>query len=192
MALTRSRPPEYSAHLLDRNYSTRWGTPRAIAIHTTESHDRPGVSDLQSLHDWFNYWRSRASSHIGVDGEGHVWQFVASDKKAWTIGQLNSWTLNIELIGFASQSKAQFEDAQLKAAARWCAYWGHKYSIPMQRGSVEKVTWRPVIVRKGIIKHSDLSRIGYGSHYDPGPNFPMDKFLDYCKHYYREGWPANV
>lgn len=183
-------PPGYRRELV-RNQSSRNGrTPSAIAVHTTESLNVPGWNDLGSIRNWFNNLASDASSHIGVDREGHVELWVPSNRKAWTILVLNSVTLNIEFIGRAAQGRSEWSEKQLKEGAKWCAYWGKKYGIPMQRGNVRQLAGNTVISKKGIIKHSDLTAAGVGSHTDPGKNFPTARFLELCRYYRQHGYVA--
>jgi N-acetyl-anhydromuramyl-L-alanine amidase AmpD len=39
-----------------------------------------------------------------------------------------------------------------------------------------------------VIRHSDVTAAGFGTHTDPGPNFPMDDFLDAMRYYSTKGW----
>jgi hypothetical protein len=117
---------------------------------------------------------------------------VPSTSKAWTILQLNPVTLNIEFVGRAAQATSAWEEAQLKQGARWAAYWCHRFNIPPTRGAVANNHGYPIIARKGIIRHSDLTNAGFGTHTDPGRNFPMGRFLDLLTYYYENGWvPAS-
>jgi N-acetyl-anhydromuramyl-L-alanine amidase AmpD len=92
---------------------------------------------------------------------------VPDDQKAWTAGDWNSRSLNIEQIGFASQSKAFWKKEtrrQLNAGARIVAEWSIKYDIPLVHRAPN-----------GVAGHVDVS--GPGGHWDPGPNFPWTVFL---------------
>jgi N-acetyl-anhydromuramyl-L-alanine amidase AmpD len=194
MATTRTKtsPPKYTKHLLDRNFSSRHGAPiQAVAIHSTESADRAGWDDLHGVRSWFNNAQSSASSHLGIDGEGHTEMWVPSTYKAWTILQLNPVTLNIEFVGRAGQVGSEWEEAQLKAGARWAAYWCLRFKIPVARGVVKNNHGFPVIAEKGIIKHSDLTEAGFGSHTDPGKNFPMPRFMELTRYYAANGWTPD-
>jgi N-acetyl-anhydromuramyl-L-alanine amidase AmpD len=187
---TKTAPPSHTTHLVG-NQSERRGPILAIAVHSTESADIPGTTDdLRSVRNWFNNPVSEASSHIGVDGEAETELWVHSDRKAWTIGAANSWTLNIEFVARAAQSPSQWEDAQIKQGARWAAYWGLKYDIPATKGTVRNVNGLAVCTRKGVLRHSDVTAAGFGSHTDPGWSFPMSDFLRYMAYYKRNGWVA--
>jgi N-acetyl-anhydromuramyl-L-alanine amidase AmpD len=189
----KSKPPELAAHLIDTNFSSRNGAPiQAIAVHSTESWDRPGWDDLHGVRSWFNNPVADASSHVGIDGEGHIERWVRDADKAWTILQLNPVTLNIEFVARASQPRSDWEEKQIKAGAQMAAYWCVKYGIRAQRGAVKNVNGWPVVTTKGIIKHSDLTKAGFGTHTDPGANFPMKRFIELVQWYKRNGWYPNT
>jgi N-acetyl-anhydromuramyl-L-alanine amidase AmpD len=189
MARTRNLPPKHTTHLV-RNRSSRNGKPiLAIAVHSTESQDLKGTTDdLRGIRSWFDNPASDASAHVGIDGQGNTEVWVPSSEKSWTILDLNSVTLNIEFVARAAQTARDWELEQVKAGARWAAYWGAHFKIPMQRGQVRSVHGQAVISKKGVIRHKDLTDAGFGSHVDPGPTFPMSKFLDLARWYREHGW----
>jgi N-acetyl-anhydromuramyl-L-alanine amidase AmpD len=187
---TKTKAPAHTTHIV-RNQSERRGPITAVAIHSTESQDRPGTTDdLKAIRNWFDNPASQASSHIGIDGQGNTELWVHSNKKAWTIGAANSWTLNIELVGRAAQPKAAWEEAQIRAAARWIAYWAVKYKLPVQHGRVSDVHGQCVCVTPGVITHAEVTAAGFGSHTDPGENFPFDQMLRHARWYREKGWVA--
>jgi N-acetyl-anhydromuramyl-L-alanine amidase AmpD len=187
---TTTEAPSHSTHLVS-NQSERRGPILAVAVHSTESADLPGTTDdLKSIRNWFDNPASQASSHIGIDGQGNTELWVHSDRKAWTIGAANSWTLNIEFVARAAQSAGAWEDAQIKQGARWLAYWAAKYDIPLQRGRCTNVHGQCVCVDPGVIRHSDVTAAGFGTHTDPGENFPMNDLIDAAKWYARNGWES--
>lgn len=186
---TKTQPPRHRTRIV-RNKSSRNGARIVgIAVHSTESRDIPhSWDDLTGIGNWFDNPAAQASSTIGVDGDGNSVRWVPDDMKPWTILDWNSVTLNIEFVGRAAQPASEWEDAQLRTAAKWAAYWCHKYGIKPRRGRGLKVAGRPVIVRSGIVRHSDLTALGFGSHSDPGKNFPMRRFLQLVKWYFNNGW----
>jgi hypothetical protein len=146
------------------NQSSRRGLkPRIIVLHTTEGHNRAGLSDLQGLVSFFNNPRNQVSSHIVNDGEGNDARLVPDEAKAFTQAAFNSIALSIEQIGFASQT--EFPDAQLENTARWIAHWSRKHGIPIRRS-----------ITSGVCQHKDLGPQG-GGHHDCGPNYPLDRVL---------------
>lgn len=185
---TKTVAPSHSTHLV-RNQSERRAPVLAIAVHSTESQDIPGTTrDLVSIRNWFDNPASQASSHIGIDGQANTELWVHSNRKAWTIGAANSWTVNIEFIARAGQAPGAWEDAQIKQGARWAAYWALKYDIPIQKANCRNVNGLCVCTKRGIIRHSDVTAAGFGTHTDPGPAFPMDDFLRAARFYKQKGW----
>jgi hypothetical protein len=153
-----------------RNQSSRNGVkPRVIVLHSTESHERPGLSDLQGLGSWFDNGSAQASSHVGNDAEGNDARFVADDRKAWTQGQENPRCLSIEQIGFARESRKQWLDQpkQLRNTAEWIAYWSKKYGIPIRKST-----------QHGVCQHTDFPS---QSHTDCGPGYPFDHVLSLAR-----------
>lgn len=176
------------------NRGTRIGGADAIthiAIHTTESHPRPGVSDLLGLWSWFNNPISQASSAVGIQ-DVDVWRFVPDTEKAWTIGVANSFTLNIEVIGFAAFSPKQWLTGSnyqsLKSTAKVIAYWSRKWNIPIQKGTVLNAAGVCLPGRHGVIRHSDVTKAGFGTHTDPGKGFPLRLVLRWARWYAEHGW----
>lgn len=190
MAKRRIRRP-HERHRIDVvNQSSRNGASiQAIALHSTEGANIPdSIRDLEGLGGWFNNPEADASSHVGVDGDGYSARYVRDHKKAWTILQLNPVTLNIEAIGFAAQQKSKWTRAQRRKIAQYIAYWSKVHGIPVRRGRVGVKDGWPYISRTGVIKHSDLTKAGFGSHTDPGANFPFWRVLALAAYYRKRGW----
>jgi hypothetical protein len=146
------------------NQSSRRGLkPRIIVLHTTEGHNRPGLSDLQGLVSFFNNPSAQVSSHVANDAEGNDARIVPDEAKAFTQAAFNSISLSIEQIGFASQK--EFPREQLENTARWIAHWSRKWNIPIKHST-----------SNGVCQHRDLGQAG-GGHVDCGPNYPLDKVL---------------
>lgn len=159
------------------NKSSRNGVkPAIIVIHSTESHNRPGTSDLQSIVDWFNNPSAQASSHVLVDDEGYSARCVPDSWKAWTQAAFNPPALSIEMIGFAAEASNEWTPAQYKKVAQYLAYWSKKYGIPL----IKSTTF-------GVCRHMDLGAAG-GGHHDPGVNFDLDKLLALAKSLLATGW----
>lgn len=194
MARRTFRHPRTKRVILDRNFSERSSVGISqIAVHTTESHPRPGVSDVLSIYRFFNTPGTDASSHFVLQAPD-LWQIVPDEKKAWTIGAANSWTLNIEIIGFAATStKAWLSGANLRSlrlTAKLIAYLSKKHDIPIHKGSlaVSGGVLRPG--RAGVIRHADVSKAGFGTHTDPGRGFPLTLVLRWARWYAKHGWVA--
>lgn len=190
---TTSQPPKHATRYV-RNQSSRLGAPiQGIGVHSTESADIPhSWDDLRGVGNWFDNPDSDASSHLGIDGDGHSSLWVPFAKKAWTILQLNDRTVNIEFVGRAAQPAKDWEIEQIKTGAKWAAYISLTQGVPLQRGKLENRHGYPIFVEKGIITHKQLSDIGFGTHQDPGPKFPIDEFIDRAQWYKRNGWYVEV
>lgn len=187
-ARTKHEPPEHTTHIVS-NQSERRGPVLAVAVHSTESQDLPGTTDdLRAIRNYFDNPKNEASSHIGIDGAGNTEVWVHSNRKAWTIGAANSWTCNIEFVARAAQPGSAWEEAQIKQGARWAAYWCIKYGLPVQKANCRNINGLCVCTKKGIIRHSDVTAAGFGSHTDPGPAFPMDEFLRLTRYFVKNGW----
>jgi N-acetyl-anhydromuramyl-L-alanine amidase AmpD len=159
--------PEIVANV--RNQSSRNGRkPRVIVLHTTEGHNRPGLSDLQGLVNFFDNPASQVSSHVANDAEGNDARMVPDDRKAFTQAQFNSIALSIEQIGFAAQAGSMTEK-QLANTAAWIAHWSRKHGIPIRHSTTN-----------GVCQHRDLGAAG-GGHVDCGPNYPFNKVLSMAK-----------
>jgi hypothetical protein len=159
-----------------RNQSHRNGPIRAIILHSTEGTNRPGIGDLVGLGNWFDNPGAQASSHVGVDQDGHSARYVPDVRKAWTQANYNSSCLSIEAIGFASENWAgKSKQAQRREMARWIALWSKAYKIPLRYGKASS----GVIVKSGVLQHRDLGVSG-GGHHDISPRLPMGNILRYA------------
>ena len=150
------------------NQSSRNGTAvKLIVLHTTESHDRPGLGDIQAIIGWFDNPRSQASSHVVNDKEGNDARLVADERKAWTCASYNPQSLNLEQIAWARYSRTEWltkRHAQLRNTAEWIAYWSKAHAIPLMHSTVH-----------GVCQHRDVS--GPGGHTDCGQEYPFDYVL---------------
>jgi N-acetyl-anhydromuramyl-L-alanine amidase AmpD len=154
-----------------RNQSSRNGIkPKLIVLHSTESKNVPGLSDLQAIGNWFDNSKAQASAHTCNDAEGNDARYVPDERKAWSCAGYNSVSLNHEQVGAAVQK--MWPDKQLNNTAEWVSYWSKKYGIPIQRGKVNN----GVVVKSGVVMHSELGPFG-GGHHDPGPGYPIDLVL---------------
>jgi hypothetical protein len=158
---------------------------KGIALHTTEGHDRPGISDLAGLGDFFN-GSVQSSSHVAVDGEGHSARYVPDGRKAWTQAAYNGSMLSVEQIGFAAWPRKfwrRYRNPQLRKTAQYIAYWSKKYDIPIRRGKVAGGS----VTKSGVFRHSDFGALG-GNHGDPGRGYPMHYVLHLARKYKKRGW----
>lgn len=100
--------------------------------------------------------KERVSAHILTDSNREAVQLVAWDRKAWTDGEFNSSSYNLEIDDDAWNGN---DPAALATAARITAFLCKRTGIPP--------TWthHPHEV-PGVCRHFDLGRAG-GGHTDP-------------------------
>lgn len=145
-----------------------------IGIHTMEAPEA-----LQTAENVANYFkRVNASSHWCVDGNSRV-RVVMDRDTAWTLPGANSRSLNIEIAGYAKQTRADWSDKYsinaLEIAALCAAEWCMKYEIPVRKLTDSQIRSG----YKGFAGHVDVNRVYKKSaHWDPGPGFPWEYFLD--------------
>lgn len=168
---------------------------RFLVIHDMESHEKPS-----SAEEWMNATHNatrESSVHFGVDSDT-ICCAVQSHLVAWHAGGGNSDTIGTEHAGFASQTRSQWLDAygtaMLKLSARLQATLCLQYDILPRRATaddyVNAQTGKPF--QTGILGHIDITtaaqRLGRSNagHYDPGPNFPWDTFIQWVQDAYNE------
>lgn len=168
------RPPEGEISLLVvHNISLpygQFGTPYIEALFTNrlpellipsatdyphEEKSRLALMEIVDLH---------VSSHLVIDREGKVTQYVPFTERAWHAGvsqfqgreNCNDYSIGIELEG---TDNAPYTDAQYQALA-----------------AITKVLIEhyPLITRERIVGHSDIAP---GRKTDPGASFDWDRFF---------------
>lgn len=157
-------------------YSPRGSPIRLIILHSTESHNRVGKSDLEGIAEYFAQPGTEASSHVLTDADGKSARCVRDSDAAWTQVSYNRVSLSVEQIGFASQTR--WPEAEVKETARWIAKWSRRHGIPIRRAW----TVGGRVVRSGVTTHRRLGSAG-GGHTDPGTHFPFRHCLELARHY---------
>lgn len=144
-----------------------------VVLHSTESHNRPGTSDLAGVMSWFDNPSAQASSHVIVDADGNSARCVPDERKAWHCQDYNSASLGIEQIGYAAQGRNAWRRnwRELRETARWIARWSRQHRIPIRRAHVAN----GVVTRSGVTTHAKLGAAG-GGHWDPG-DYPLRRVL---------------
>lgn len=173
--------PSVDLHRIVQNKSSRHGVkPQLIVLHSTESINQPGLTDLASIGEWFDNPAANCSAHVCTDGSGNSARYVVDEDKAWSCVYYNSASLNIEQIGRAAQQ--DWPEAQLQETARWIAKWNDDHGIPIRKGLV---TGDGRILKSGVVRHSELGRLG-GDHHDPDldvGDYPLHDVLDLARYY---------
>lgn len=150
---------------------------RVIVIHSAETGE--GSTPAEGVGNWFARPSVGGSTHTGSDTDS-ICRYVADTDTAAGAPGVNVDGLHHELAGRASQTSAQWADADSIAtmthAARQCAAWAVKWSIPLVWLTDAQIRDGKT---KGFLCHMDASRAFAtpGGHGDPGPNFPRAWFL---------------
>jgi len=154
--------------------------PTRVVIHSTVGGGFPGASASGMAHSVAEYFArpsTGGSAHYVVDdaNEEHC---VPEDTIAWHAPP-NEHSLGIEIASEPTFTREQWLDDRVwpaveKAAARandLC----DRYKIPKVKLSVADL----LAGKHGICGHVDVSQAWHQStHWDPGPNFPWDKFME--------------
>jgi N-acetylmuramoyl-L-alanine amidase len=169
-------------------------SPTILVMHYTAS----GGADPSGDVDWFLNKQAKAAAHIVVGRDGTVKQVVPLDRKAWHAGvsiwrgqpNCNDFSIGIEVDNWGKLVKAA--DGQMRSytgaavePAR-AAFLQHKNETSptywelysqAQLDAVTEVT-RAILAAyptiKEIVGHEDIAP---GRKTDPGPAFPMSRFV---------------
>lgn len=141
------------------NFNTRRGKITAIVIHTTGG-------SCDGAIEWFARPDAKVSSHVVISKTGQVYRCVDDKDRAWHAGfstlhqvpDCNDYSLGVELERLPDEI-GPYPDAQLEAAAQWCAEKCNEYQIPLNR----------------IVGHHDIA-VPLGRKSDPA-NFEWVDFL---------------
>ncbi len=148
-----------------------------VVIHTVECPERKGAARATA-----NYFATmpdgrKASAHYVVDAD-EVVQCVRERDVAWHAPGANRSGIGVEHAGVARQSAADWEDdyssSELARSARLVAGICARWQIPVLRVPVEGIKNGA----RGITGHADVSLACGGDHFDPGPHFPWERYLD--------------
>ena len=146
-----------------------------IVIHTMEMDEKGDTAEHCAL--WFKNPAAKVSAHYCVDSNSIV-QCVRDQDIGWHAPGANHDGIGIEHAGRAKQTGRDWSDAystaMLERSAGLVADLCKKYAIP--------VTWLYAADlqagKRGITTHKAVSdAFKRGSHWDPGPGFPIERYL---------------
>lgn len=162
---TAPEPPPatpYRSALASWAPSSNFGArrPVLIVLHATEQHSVR--HSLETLRDADG--TGRVSAHYLIGDDGHIYQLVADDQRAWHAGagswngivDLNNVSIGIEL---DNDGREPFTDAQLQSLIKL----------------LDDLTRRLGIPRTHIIAHADMAPTRKR---DPGAHFPWKQLFD--------------
>lgn len=162
------------------------GTPRPIrfiVMHSMESQEKGETAE--NVAAYFHTLTIPASAHYCVDANSIV-QCVQCKDVAYGAPSLNRNGIHIELAGRARQKEAEWLDdyskAMLELAAELCGkVLCPKFHIPVQWVKAEGLKQAAT---RGFTSHAEGSKAFHPSgHWDPGPSFPIEHFLERVRHY---------
>lgn len=157
--------PGCRTRILPTNWSNRVSSVRAVAWHYTAGGNLPGLADMNGLTGYASSPSAGVSWHFLIDAEGHCYYSVPLGKKAWTIGNLNSQTVNIEVVGRGNEPAYPANVAGRRKLFAVTRRIGRIYGIPMRWGSTDG---RCNVARPGIITHWQGGPCS-GGHHDIRP-----------------------
>jgi N-acetyl-anhydromuramyl-L-alanine amidase AmpD len=146
-----------------------------VVIHSMEMDET--VTTAEHCAGWFQNASAKVSAHYCVDAHSIV-QCVREQDVAWHAPGANSDGIGIEHAGRAAQTSADWLDAygqaMLALSAGLVAGVCGRHRIP--------VTWLlPADLlagKRGLTSHNNVSQaFKRGSHWDPGPGFPVERYL---------------
>jgi hypothetical protein len=152
---------------------------RLIVVHCTVSPEQG--TGAEAVANYFKAGTRKASTHRVADNNSTV-QCVPDTDTAFGAAGANSDGLHLELVGYPTQTRAEWLDtyshAELVEAAATMREWSDRYRIPHRWLTVPEVANGTA---RGFCTHKDVSdafpAVSTG-HWDPGPGFPKDTAFD--------------
>lgn len=158
---------------------------RLWVLHTMEGSEHPQVAE-NLVSGWFAKASTRASTHWAVDNNSLA-QSVDDDRDlAWHAPGANHDALGIEQAGTAAQNPTQWADRyssdMIDLSARAFVVVGHRrHGLPIRRLTIPQIADG---ITRGICGHHDISlAFGRSDHWDPGPSYPWELWLDLVRRY---------
>lgn len=163
--------PGCETRILPTNWSNRVTGVRGIGLHYTAGPNRAGKAEMDGLTAYASSARAGVSWHFLIDAEGHCYYSVPLGKKAWTIGNANSQTVNIEVVGTGQEASYPAGTAGARKLRQVVRRVARIYSIPLKVGSISNCSVSP-----GIVTHWQGGACA-GGHIDIRP-FEIQRVVD--------------
>lgn len=163
----------------------KWYTPaerrrvRLIVLHTMEAPDKPDTAEAVARYFTQLPPTRKASAHYCVDANSIV-QCVQTKDVAYGAPSANRDGIHIEMAGYARQRAAdwasEYNQQMLDLVAQLCArVLLPKYKIPTVYLAAPML--KAPGGHSGFTTHVEVSKAFGGTHWDPGPDFPMLEFM---------------
>lgn len=167
----------------------RWFTPgprdiRRIILHDGEVPESKTAAE--AIANFFHGGSRKGSAHFECDFDSTV-QSVQTQDVAWHAAGDNQETIGIEQAGYAAQTRDQWLDAYgtqmiVFQTAPLVARLALAHNLPIRQLSDSELAAN----QKGVATHAQVSRVfGKSSHWDPGPNYPIDVLLKHAQEWLR-------
>jgi N-acetyl-anhydromuramyl-L-alanine amidase AmpD len=156
---------------------------RFIVIHSMESQEKGETAE--NVAHYFKNLTRPASAHYCIDNNSIV-QCVQTKDVAYGASSLNRNGVHLELAGRARQTEAEWLDPYSKAMLDNAAQLCGKILVPKFKLPVVwvKADGLKLSTTKGFTSHAEGSKaFNPGGHWDPGPGFPVNYFLDRVAHF---------
>lgn len=159
---------------------------RLIVIHSAEASDDIGQdTTAEGVARYFAQSSTRASTQLAVDRDSCV-RMLSDLIVPWGATGANSVGLHVEICGRARWTRSEWLErpTMLRRAAYKVARWCWQYTIQPRWVSVDQLRAQTA---RGITTHAYVNQaFKGGTHWDPGPDFPKDLFMEWIKEYYAE------
>lgn len=167
---------------------TNGRTIRVLVLHVMVAPEKPETAE--AVANMFALGRRRASAHKCFDDNSMV-TCVRDMDVAWAAAGANHDGLHYELAGYPQQSAQEWKDpyslAMIDRVAQQVAKDAREYGIPIRRLTVAQVKDG---ISMGITHHADVeAAFPSTGHWDVGPNFDWNFFLDLVKKYHNGTTP---
>lgn len=152
-----------------------------LVIHSMEAPEKPTTAEAVAR--WFagkSGKAPRASAHYCFDNDSVV-QCVPEDRTAWHVPGANPSTVGFELSGYHTQTREDWLDPYSESMLWIAAKTAAGVTLPKWNIPIDYVDAAGILnKRRGITTHVEMTKAFKvpGGHVDPGPHFPMDRFLD--------------
>lgn len=142
-------------------------TPRVLVIHSTESHDRYGLTDVVGVLRYLEEHEDELGVHFVIDKDGNIGRggYIHARNLMYHCKGANDFSVGIELVGFARFTLTAWltRRRQLRALAWLMAWLSQELNIPLRTSTA-----------RGVALHRDFPA---GGHTDPGRFFPRRRVL---------------